>query len=118
MNRFLLAVLLVLGMAGVVQAAPFLVCDPFPAGPNQPTEFAVTMDSGSPVVSAALKNPDGTVILHHDISGIASGNHTVTIKSRINDPLWGLLESGPSSPFAFPKPATPGVAVNIKLSTN
>ena len=51
-----------------------------------------------------------------DVSGIAEGAHTVDAKAIKNDPLWGRLESVPSSPLAFTRPAAPAAPVSTRLA--
>jgi hypothetical protein len=102
--------LLLLFVAGPLMAAPFLVCDPYPATMTV-SYFTVTIDGGTPVQSVPLVNTDGTSQLHFDLTVVPAGSHTVTIKAGN---VWG--ESASSAPFAFTKPAsvlqTPG---NINL---
>lgn len=89
-----------------VLAAPFLVCDPYPATGQQPTDFIVTISGiANPVVSPAIDVTGGKA-LHLDLGPLnLTGSRTVTAKARNQ---WG--ESASSSPFTFTAgvPGTPG----------
>jgi hypothetical protein len=86
-------------------SAPFLVCDPYPATGQQPTEFVVTVSGiATPVVTPAVETQQGK-ILKLDLGPLnLSGSRTVTAKARNS---WG--ESADSSPFIFTagRPASP-----------
>lgn len=87
-------------------AAPFLVCDPYPATGQQPTEFVVTISGvANPVVSPAVEVTGGKA-LRLDLGPLnLSGAKTITAKARN---AWG--ESADSAPFAFAAgtPTAPG----------
>ncbi|MER2527713.1 MAG: hypothetical protein ABTR07_07285 [Candidatus Competibacter denitrificans] len=87
------------------QAAPFLVCDPYPATGPQPDAFLVTVGTAAPVTVPATKETDGGVILKWDLTGIGEGAKTVKVRAKS---AWG--ESADSLPFAFIPgvPAPPG----------
>jgi hypothetical protein len=99
-------------LAAMSQAAPFLVCDPYPTTVAQPTSFLVTMDGGAQVEVAALKLADNSVRLSYDLTAVAVGNHTVTVVART---VWG--DSNASSPFAFVRPSQSAASPqNISIS--
>lgn len=87
-------------------AAPFLVCDPYPATGPQPTEFVVTISGiATPIVSPAVTTTGGKY-LHLDLGPLnLTGTKTVTAKARN---AWG--ESASSAPLAFTAgaPVAPG----------
>lgn len=96
----ILAALLLI--AGSAAAGPFLVCDPQP-GPGQPggVENYIVILDGTPNDSIPEDLGDGTVRLHHDLAGIAVGDHNVEVKAENK---WG--ESAPV-PFVFTKQLPP-----------
>lgn len=83
--------------SGGALAAPFLVCDPYPATGQQPTEFVVTVSGiADPIVTPAVDVTGGKA-LRLDLGPLnLSGSKTVTAKARN---LWG--ESADSAPLAF-----------------
>lgn len=95
-------------------AAPFLICDPYPASQPQPTEFTVTFTSpGSSTPPVTVTSPPvavaGGAALKLDLAPLnLKGVQTVTAKAR---GAWG--ESGASAPLSF---ATGIVAVPMNLS--
>lgn len=92
-----------------IQAAPFVVSDPYPSSGPQPTEFVITVSGQSaPVIVPATSTAQGT-ILKWDVSGI-TGSKTITAKARN---AWG--ESAASGPFTFTA-GTPAVPSGIGLS--
>lgn len=92
-----------------IQAAPFVVSDPYPSSGPQPTEFVLTVSGQSaPVIVPATSTALGT-ILKWDVAGIA-GSKTITAKARN---AWG--ESAASGPFTFTA-GTPAAPSGIGLS--
>ncbi len=91
-------------------AAPFLVCDPYPATDPQPSSFLVTVGTAAPVEVPATKNPDGSVILKWDLATVGTGAKVVKARAKS---VWG--ESVDTAPFSFTAgmPIPPG---NIGLS--
>lgn len=85
---------------------PYLVCDPMP---DTVIEFGVELD-GVEDVSPAEDLGDGTVRLHYDVSGVASGNHTVKVRANYAEWGWGPQ----TTPFAFTKPVV-GTPTGLKL---
>jgi len=86
-----------------IQAAPFIVSDPYPSTGPQPDEFVITVSGQTdPVVVPATSTTQGAM-LKWDVAGI-SGSKTITAKARN---AWG--ESTASGPFTFTAgtPATP-----------
>lgn len=103
MNKlFLLAGLLPVS----VLASPFLVCDPYPATGQQPTEFVVTISGvANPVTSPAIDVTGGKA-LRLDLGPLnLSGAHTVTAKARNQ---WGESASSPNFTFTAGVPGVPG----------
>jgi hypothetical protein len=106
--------LLSLALVGIVRAAPFLVCDPYPPNADMGlniTTFIVTGISASSINVQATINADGSQFLHYDVGPLQNGTYTVTA-AAVNG---YLKESPPSSPFTFTigVPATP---TGIRLS--
>lgn len=110
--KYLLAALLCLYSVNA-WAAPFVVCDPYPTTVTQPDGFTVILDNGASVDSPA-QTVTGGKRLHHDISGVSSGSHTMRIKAYKNDAVWGRLESD-EAVFTFVRPASPGKPAGIGL---
>lgn len=83
--------------SGSALAAPFLVCDPYPATGQQPTEFAVTISGiATPIISPAVDVAGGKA-LRLDLGPLnLSGSKTATARARNT---WG--ESADSVPLAF-----------------
>lgn len=83
--------------SGVVGAAPFLVCDPYPSTAQQPTEFVVTVSGvATPVVTPAVDVTGGKG-LRLDLASLnLSGPRNVTARARN---VWG--ESVESAPLNF-----------------
>ncbi len=105
-NRQKLPPLVLLGaLCSTANAAPFLVCDPYPSSGPQPTEFLVTVGTAAPVTVPATRQTDGSVILKRDVAGIGTGAKTVTAKAKN---AWG--ESAASAPFSFVAGAPPAAA--------
>lgn len=102
MKKYLLLALLPL----TANAAPFLVCTPYPSTGAQPTEFVVTISGvTAPIVTPAVDVTGGKA-MRLDLGPLnLSGAKTVTAKARN---AWG--ESAASSPFTFTAggPAAPG----------
>lgn len=112
MKKFLLITLLLLALPVLVQAAPlvpYLVCDPVPTTAVQPTSYTVTLDTAAAIDVPAFKNPDNSVQLRYDLSGVALGVHVVGLKAKN---IWG--ESA-SVPFSFTK-ALPATPTNVGIS--
>lgn len=95
-----LLLLLLLALATLVKASPFLVCDPVPASLDQftkPVSYVVTGLGGTPISTQATTNQDGTVQLKYDLQSLPHGSYVVTA-SAVNA-LGGI--SGASDPFSF-----------------
>ena len=105
-NRLLLTlaaaaiILLSVFFWSIVQAAPFLVCDP----QENITSYIVDLD-GVIIEEPALGLGDGTVRLYYDLGGIADGVHNCTVTAKN---VWGVAEP---TPFSFSKiqPESPSV---------
>ena len=102
MKRLLLSATLALLIATAVEAAPFLVCAPYPKTGWQPTFFTLVFDgSTNPITAPVTVNPDGSVQLKYDLSAISTGSHTVNIRSG---DTWGISVA---VPFQFTRPLSP-----------
>lgn len=109
---FFLIVFLLIPM--IVWAGPFVVCDPYLSSSPQPTIFIVVMDGGTASDSQPQLLADGSKRLHYDVGLVSAGNHTITVKACLDDPVWGRLCSS-ESPFSFTRPATLVVPANFGL---
>lgn len=94
-------------------AAPFLVCDPYPATGQQPTEFVVTISGlPAPIITPAVETPKGKA-MKLDLGPLnLSGSRTMTARARN---LWG--ESEDSLPFTAIA-GRPVVPTGITLSVS
>lgn len=99
MKKILLVVCLVL-IPTLLWAAPFLVCDPYPAGEPQPTYFLVSIDGGNEANIPATTITGG-VILHQDVGGISVGVHSWTVKACMPLDPFGSGGCSVSSPFSY-----------------
>lgn len=107
MKKIAIATVLATASAGSI-AAPFLVCDPYPATGPQPTDFVITVGTAAPITVPAFKEADGDVILKWDV-GTLTGAKTLTVKAKNS---WG--ESAATAPFSFVAGA-PGPAAGMRL---
>ena len=118
-SKVFLALAMVLMMASLCFAAPFLVCDPYTGGPGtRPTEFSIILDGGKEIIVPAVPTgATGTegVRLFYDLAAITIGSHDMNIKAVLVDPAWGRLESA-IVPFVFSRPAAAGPPNNIRIT--
>jgi len=115
MKRFLMVVCMVMSlmiMPSIVLASPYLRCDPYTIGPNQPDQFVVTIDSASPIISPAEVMADGKTRLNYDLVGITTGIHSFKVKAGIS--LWGT--ESVEIPFSCTKPVSVASPVAIGLA--
>lgn len=91
MKRLLPAMLIILSLASVAQAAPFLVSDP----QIGVTYYRVSLDGGV-TWSDSTPDPTGQYGVKLDLVGITDGVHNVKAQACN---IWGC--STDSSPFAF-----------------
>ena len=102
-----LALILALASAPVM-AQPFVVADVV----SGVTSCGVTLDGVARTAVTA-----SNLQCKYDLSGVATGSHTITMTARtVADPVWGTQESAPSAPFVFVKPAAPSVPGNLRLA--
>ena len=106
MKKLFLALILVLVMAGVGWAAPFLVCDP-QAGV---TSYKLTGPAWVPTTTPA--QADGSIKM--DVSTAVTGSNALTVKACKTDALWGELCSSAVN-FTFTRPSGPVNPANIGL---
>ncbi len=102
MRAWKLRVLIVALLMPSAQAAPFLVCDPYPAAGPLPDSFSVGLDSGALISVPARINGDGSRDLFYDLAtlGISNGSHQFKVTAVSS--LWG---SSPQTNFTFVKAA-------------
>lgn len=114
MKKFIFSLIAALITTTPAIAAPFLVCDPYPANdPSKavPTQFVVTIQGKAPVTTPAINYDGSSVYMHLDLGPLnLSGQQSVT---AVAQNAWG--SSQPSSPFVFTAgaPSSPGT---LKLS--
>lgn len=113
MKKILFALILVLCMAGVVQADPWVVCDP----QADTTGFTYIMDNGSPVdvLYSVATCSDGPCAKIVDVGNISTGSHNIVVNAYRTDAVWGRLLS-PSVPFAFTRPTGGTLPTGLRLS--
>lgn len=95
MRKFILLMILL---------SPFLICDP----QTNVTHYVITWLGGETKVVEAYDLGDGTVMLRHDLAGVAQGTHSIEVKARNQ---WGDSDA---VPFDFTK-ELPGALVNIRI---
>ena len=118
MKKILFLVVFVLAFLAFnleVQAAPFVVSDPYPESAVQPDGFLVVLDNAPVVESPADPVTASTKRFKFDVGGVSAGNHTLKVKAYKNDAVWGRLESAEVN-FTFTRPAAPAGASGLKLS--
>jgi len=98
MRKFLLLALFPVSAS----AAPFVVAD---LADQTTTHCAISVDGGA--YSADVPVQGSPKVCKHDLSAVAAGSHTVTLKAVKVDPVWGRQESVASAPFTFTRPAGP-----------
>jgi len=112
MKKMMLAMILfcflLIGLASVVSANPFLVCDPPPAS-EEVDNYQVELNGT--VVADVPPDASGQYGFKFDLSGLADGSFTA--KARAHN-VWGW--SNFSDPFDFTK-SVPGAPANIRLET-
>ena len=103
---FIIVALFTLPQEGA--AAPFLVCDPYPASVEQPDSFEITVVPLAPFLVPAVSFGDGSVGIRYDLATLANlgaGTHTATAVA-IKDG-WRSAASQPTSPFVKPNLLSP-----------
>lgn len=111
-RRFLLSMMVALGLlltpfSSSLWAAPYLTCDPVPAGSWDKIEMI--WDGGIPVLVDPKVNPDTTLFLYYDLTAITVGNHKVDLRSKKGE----FYSSSVS--FSFTRPAVSAPAA-IKIT--
>lgn len=108
--RIICIVLMLTGGATAVQGAPFLTCDSYPAGKNQPKKFLITIGDKT-FVSTPAKNPDGSVYLSHDLADLPDGTYRASVKAvnaqgEESPPvIFGFQKTGSTAlPYTPPEP--------------
>ena len=101
---FIVTVLLM--MASVVEASPYLVCDP----QSGVTHYKVT---GLPFVTESDAQADGSLKLDVALSPV--GTNSVTVSACIEDATWGEV-CGEASPFSYFRPLPPAITKSIRLT--
>lgn len=80
MKRMVMVVGIVLMMASIAWAEPWLYSNSVPAGSWD--TIGVKIDSAAEVFVTPQVNADGTIRLWYDLSGISIGNHTVALRGK------------------------------------
>lgn len=84
--------------------------------------FAQASVAGAP--THCVFDVDGTVTVvtvatgtcKTDLVAVTVGAHTVKVKARTVDPLWGNLESAETTPLAFSRPGVPPTPTGLTLT--
>jgi len=115
----LFAFILFLGLtlaATLANAAPFVVCDPYPletaltdTDPPNPEYFIVVFDTGTPVTAQPTLDANGRIYLKYDLVSVAKGKHIVRVKAGHS--VWG---ESVEVPFTF-RAGTPKAATGVGL---
>jgi hypothetical protein len=101
-----------------VQAAPFVVVDPYPleanladTDPPNPESFIVVFDTGAPVVvpPSYMPAPDGRLFMKYDLMSVSKGKHVVKVKASHS--IWG---ESVDVPFTF-RGGTPNAPTGVGL---
>lgn len=79
--------LILVCFSSLVEASPFLECDPYGPDSLQPTAFEVTVNGRSERV-APLRYPDGSSYLRYDLKDLPDGEHAIKVKA-FND-VWHI----------------------------
>lgn len=96
--------LLLFSLSAPAFSAPFLASEPYPAGSPQPDEFAIAIGGqAAPVISPAFKEPDGSVRLKYDLSGL-TGPKAITVRTVAS----GVQSEPTAAHFIYCWPATGG----------
>ncbi len=96
--------------APTTSAAPFAAADP-PAGA---THCVFTIDSLAPtVVTVGVVAP---YTCKTDVGAVAVGPHTVKVRARRVDPVWGDVDSVDTAPLPFTKPGPLAVPTGLTLT--
>ena len=98
-------------MTTTVEAAPFLVSDPYPASGPQPDSFTVQVGAGAPTVVAPLSDASGNKSLKFDLGPLNLPAGSFTVKVTANSSLWG---SSAAANFTGSK-SVPGAPGNLQL---
>jgi hypothetical protein len=117
MKKILFVICLVL-IPTLLWAAPFLVCDPYAAGANQPTFFKVSLDGGSETNTPAYATTGG-VMVHYDVGSVSIGVHTWTVRACIETDPWGGGGCSATAPFSSTRHAVgsgPSIPTGTALS--
>ena len=111
-------ILIALIAVATVQAAPFVVCDPYPleanltdTDPPNPESFIIVFDTGAPITVAPtlMPAPDGRLYLKYDLVSVVKGKHVVKVKASHS--IWG---DSVEVPFTF-RAGTPLPIAGAKL---
>jgi hypothetical protein len=105
--KLLVTAILILVMAGIAQANPFLVSDPN----SGVTHYKFTGPAWVPASTPA--QTDGSLKL--DVATAVSGTNNLTVAACRNEPAYGELCS-PFVPFSFVRPSAPSAPAGLKLA--
>jgi hypothetical protein len=106
--RYVLVLLaIILSMASVASAAPFLICDP-------QTGVQYYQITGASYLSGNIPaQTDGS--LRVDVGAAVVGTTNLSVKACKADTAWGEVCSV-SSPFALVRPVAPSASTGLKLA--
>jgi len=98
--------------AAVSHTAPYVISDPTT---QSVAACGIVIDSAAKVESPVATVAGGK-ICKYDVSGLTTGQHTITATFIGNDPVWGRLESVPSLPLVLSRPGTPTSPGGLAIS--
>jgi hypothetical protein len=74
------------------------------------TSCGVVLDGGPKTTIPAVAGA-----CTYNVNSVSNGSHTITMTAIASDPVWGVLESAPSLPFVFVKPAGTSAPASLRL---
>ena len=107
MKRIPLMIIVMIMIAGIGNASPFLICDP----QTGVTSYQLTGPAWVPTIPIPAQ-ADGSIKM--DVAAANVGANAITIKACKTDPIWGELCSVPFD-YSFTRPASPAKPGGIGL---
>ncbi|MBK8916365.1 MAG: hypothetical protein IPM64_17510 [Phycisphaerales bacterium] len=117
--KYAFRVLFSAALALAILAAPSAFAAPFVEANVDPavTSCGVFLDVlPKKVIPVTAPVPPATQFkCREDVGSVAPGSHTISMTGILTNPAWGTLESDPSAPFGFVRPAAPSVPSNLQI---
>lgn len=105
---------LLLGLAGPLNAAPFLVSDQIQSTDGTPLDYAQLVCVYQEGTAAPVVSPVVDRACRFDMQNVAVGAHTLEVWIRRTDTVWGVAD-GPRVPFAYTRPSANVPAPTMRL---